>query len=131
MIEAEARAATRWELSPEGTEVLRDGSPEVRLFRSLPPEGLPQSDAMVSTGGNREGGGTGEHRVPDGRPVPAEAARRIGGFQQGHGQQVAAPGEGGARRSPRLPRRECPGEGIPRIREGPGAGGVPGVGGGE
>uniref|UniRef100_A0A8C8B3R3 PheRS DNA binding domain-containing protein n=1 Tax=Otus sunia TaxID=257818 RepID=A0A8C8B3R3_9STRI len=50
VIEAEARAATRWELSPEGSEVLRDGSPEVRLFRSLPAEGLPQSDAMVSGG---------------------------------------------------------------------------------
>uniref|UniRef100_A0A493TBX0 phenylalanine--tRNA ligase n=1 Tax=Anas platyrhynchos platyrhynchos TaxID=8840 RepID=A0A493TBX0_ANAPP len=50
VIEAEARAATRWELSEEGAEVLRAGSPEVRLFRSLPPEGLPQSDAMKLPG---------------------------------------------------------------------------------
>uniref|UniRef100_A0A8V5GRI0 phenylalanine--tRNA ligase n=1 Tax=Melopsittacus undulatus TaxID=13146 RepID=A0A8V5GRI0_MELUD len=52
VIEAEPRAATRWELSPEGTEVLRDGSPEVRLFRSLPAEGLPQADAMKLPGGS-------------------------------------------------------------------------------
>ncbi|KAM4643859.1 phenylalanine--tRNA ligase alpha subunit isoform 3-T3 [Amazona ochrocephala] len=52
VIEAEPRAATRWELSPEGSEVLRDGSPEVRLFRSLPAEGLPQSDAMKLPGGS-------------------------------------------------------------------------------
>uniref|UniRef100_A0A8U7NZQ4 Phenylalanine--tRNA ligase alpha subunit n=1 Tax=Corvus moneduloides TaxID=1196302 RepID=A0A8U7NZQ4_CORMO len=52
VIEAEARAATRWELSPEGEEVLRDGSPEVRLFRSLPEEGLPQAEAMKLPGGS-------------------------------------------------------------------------------
>uniref|UniRef100_A0A8C3UR97 phenylalanine--tRNA ligase n=1 Tax=Catharus ustulatus TaxID=91951 RepID=A0A8C3UR97_CATUS len=52
VIEAEARTATRWELSPEGEEVLRDGSPEVRLFRSLPEEGLPQGEAMKLPGGS-------------------------------------------------------------------------------
>ncbi|XP_015472109.1 phenylalanine--tRNA ligase alpha subunit [Parus major] len=52
VIEAEARTATRWELSPEGQEVLRDGSPEVRLFRSLPEEGLPQGEAMKLPGGS-------------------------------------------------------------------------------
>uniref|UniRef100_A0A8B9EMJ8 phenylalanine--tRNA ligase n=1 Tax=Anser cygnoides TaxID=8845 RepID=A0A8B9EMJ8_ANSCY len=57
VIEAEARAATRWELSAEGAEVLRDGSPEVRLFRSLPADGLPQSDAMVSRRGPQGWGG--------------------------------------------------------------------------
>eukprot|EP00076_Gallus_gallus_P003541 NP_001258086.1 phenylalanine--tRNA ligase alpha subunit [Gallus gallus] len=50
VIEAETRATTRWELSAEGEEVLRDGSPEVRLFRSVPSEGLPQSDAMKLPG---------------------------------------------------------------------------------
>ncbi|XP_056366187.1 phenylalanine--tRNA ligase alpha subunit [Oenanthe melanoleuca] len=52
VIEAEARTATRWELSPEGEEVLRDGSPEVRLFRSLPEEGLPQGEALKLPGGS-------------------------------------------------------------------------------
>ncbi|KAM8987168.1 phenylalanine--tRNA ligase alpha subunit [Ara ararauna] len=52
VIEAEPREATRWELSPEGAEVLRDGSPEVRLFRSVPAEGLQQSDAMKLPGGS-------------------------------------------------------------------------------
>ena len=56
VIEAETRATTRWELSAEGEEVLRDGSPEVRLFRSVPSEGLPQSDAMVSTAMGGRGG---------------------------------------------------------------------------
>ena len=66
VIEAETRATTRWELSAEGEEVLRDGSPEVRLFRSVPSEGLPQSDAMVSTAmGGRGGVGGG---VAWGRP---------------------------------------------------------------
>ncbi|XP_017659258.1 PREDICTED: phenylalanine--tRNA ligase alpha subunit, partial [Lepidothrix coronata] len=51
VIEAEPRAATRWELSPEGEEVLRDGSPEVRLFRSLPEQGVTQGEAAVGTGG--------------------------------------------------------------------------------
>lgn len=55
MIEAEPRSATRWELSPEGEEVLREGSPEVRLFRSLPEEGLPQAEALVGTGGPERG----------------------------------------------------------------------------
>uniref|UniRef100_A0A8C3M4S4 phenylalanine--tRNA ligase n=1 Tax=Chrysolophus pictus TaxID=9089 RepID=A0A8C3M4S4_CHRPC len=50
VIEAETRATTRWELSAEGEEVLRDGSPEVRLFHSVPSEGLPQSDAMKLPG---------------------------------------------------------------------------------
>lgn len=59
MIEAEPRSATRWELSPEGEEVLREGSPEVRLFRSLPEEGLPQAEALVGTGGPDRTGGTG------------------------------------------------------------------------
>lgn len=67
VIEAETRATTRWELSAEGEEVLRDGSPEVRLFRSVPSEGLPQSDAMVSTAmggrGGVGGGGLREHRA--------------------------------------------------------------------
>ncbi|TRZ09466.1 hypothetical protein HGM15179_017641 [Zosterops borbonicus] len=52
VIEAEPRSATRWELSPEGEEVLREGSPEVRLFRSLPEEGLPQAEALKLPGGS-------------------------------------------------------------------------------
>ncbi|XP_069738531.1 LOW QUALITY PROTEIN: phenylalanine--tRNA ligase alpha subunit [Phaenicophaeus curvirostris] len=52
VIEAEPRAARRWELSAEGLSVLRDGSPEVRLFRSLPEGGLPQPEAMKLPGGS-------------------------------------------------------------------------------
>ncbi|OXB53202.1 hypothetical protein ASZ78_002396 [Callipepla squamata] len=50
VIEAETRASTRWELSAEGAEVLRDGSPEVRLFRAVPAEGLPHGEAMELPG---------------------------------------------------------------------------------
>ncbi|XP_025921302.1 phenylalanine--tRNA ligase alpha subunit [Apteryx rowi] len=50
VIEAEPRAATRWELSAEGEAVARDGSHEVRVFESLPAEGLPQSELMELPG---------------------------------------------------------------------------------
>lgn len=91
VIEAEARAATRWELSEEGAEVLRAGSPEVRLFRSLPPEGLPQSDAMVRGGGGLPGGrgrggtGGGPHRPP---PVPSPP-QKLPGAQVGFSKAMA------------------------------------------
>lgn len=88
MIEAEPRSATRWELSPEGEEVLREGSPEVRLFRSLPEEGLPQAEALVGTG-RPDRTGPGEPaapRAPHGRCLPVETARGLFGVQQSHGQ---------------------------------------------
>ncbi|XP_068778851.1 phenylalanine--tRNA ligase alpha subunit [Struthio camelus] len=50
VIEAEPRAATRWELSAEGEAVARDGSHEVRVFESLPGEGLPHSELMKLPG---------------------------------------------------------------------------------
>ncbi|KAK2513731.1 LOW QUALITY PROTEIN: phenylalanine--tRNA ligase alpha subunit [Columba livia] len=52
VIEAQPRSTQRWELSPEGAEVLRDGSPEVRLLRSLPPGGLPPAQAAKLPGGS-------------------------------------------------------------------------------
>uniref|UniRef100_A0A8C6Z0E4 phenylalanine--tRNA ligase n=2 Tax=Nothoprocta perdicaria TaxID=30464 RepID=A0A8C6Z0E4_NOTPE len=50
VIEAEPRVATRWQLSAEGEEAARAGSPEVRLFRALPPDGMPQAQLMELPG---------------------------------------------------------------------------------
>lgn len=47
IIEAELRSTKRWELTAEGEEIAREGSHEARVFRSVPPEGLPQSELMV------------------------------------------------------------------------------------
>lgn len=47
IIEAELRSTKRWELTTEGEEIAREGSHEARVFRSVPPEGLPQSELMV------------------------------------------------------------------------------------
>lgn len=94
MIEAETRATTRWELSAEGEEVLRDGSPEVRLFRSVPSEGLPQSDAMVSTamggaGGCWGGGASGAPRVPHGPQRSPLTSQKLPGAQVGFSKAMA------------------------------------------
>lgn len=47
IIEAELRSTKRWELTAEGEEIAREGSHEARVFRSIPPEGLAQSELMV------------------------------------------------------------------------------------
>lgn len=52
IIEAELRATKHWELTAEGQEIDREGSHEARVFHSVPPEGLAQSELMV---GSREG----------------------------------------------------------------------------
>ncbi|XP_077186017.1 phenylalanine--tRNA ligase alpha subunit isoform X1 [Paroedura picta] len=46
VIEAEQRTSKKWELTPEGEEVVREGSQEVRVFNSIPLEGLAQSELM-------------------------------------------------------------------------------------
>uniref|UniRef100_A0A2I3MSS1 Phenylalanine--tRNA ligase alpha subunit n=1 Tax=Papio anubis TaxID=9555 RepID=A0A2I3MSS1_PAPAN len=46
VIEAELRSTKRWELTAEGEEIAREGSHEARVFRSIPPEGLAQSELM-------------------------------------------------------------------------------------
>ncbi|XP_074836296.1 phenylalanine--tRNA ligase alpha subunit isoform X1 [Carettochelys insculpta] len=46
VIEAEQRSSTRWELTPEGKEIIQEGSHEARVFDSIPAEGLPQSELM-------------------------------------------------------------------------------------
>uniref|UniRef100_A0A8C8XR19 Phenylalanine--tRNA ligase alpha subunit n=1 Tax=Panthera leo TaxID=9689 RepID=A0A8C8XR19_PANLE len=46
IIEAELRSTKRWELTAEGEEMAREGSHEARVFRSIPPEGLAQSELM-------------------------------------------------------------------------------------
>lgn len=51
IIEAELRSTKRWELTAEGEEIAREGSHEARVFRSVPPEGLAQSELMVGTWG--------------------------------------------------------------------------------
>ena len=91
VIEAETRATTRWELSAEGEEVLRDGSPEVRLFCSVPSEGLPQSDAMVrSAMGGWEGRGLRGHRAPH-KPLTALpfTPQKLPGAQVGFSKAMA------------------------------------------
>lgn len=54
IIEAELRSTKHWELTAEGQEIDREGSHEARVFHSVPPEGLAQSELMV---GSREGVG--------------------------------------------------------------------------
>ncbi|CAM5169811.1 unnamed protein product [Eretmochelys imbricata] len=46
VIEAEQRSSKRWELTPEGKEIIQEGSHEARVFDSIPAEGLPQSKLM-------------------------------------------------------------------------------------
>ena len=94
VIEAETRATTRWELSAEGEEVLRDGSPEVRLFHSVPSEGLPQSDAMVSAVmGRGKGGGAGGLREHSASPTALTALpftpQKLPGAQVGFSKAMA------------------------------------------
>ncbi|KAG2470585.1 SYFA ligase, partial [Polypterus senegalus] len=46
VISAEQRSSKRWELSCEGKEIAEQGSHEARVFNSVPPEGLAQSQLM-------------------------------------------------------------------------------------
>ncbi|XP_033945693.1 phenylalanine--tRNA ligase alpha subunit [Pseudochaenichthys georgianus] len=46
LISAELRSSKHWELSGEGTEIAEQGSHEARVFCSVPPEGLPQTELM-------------------------------------------------------------------------------------
>ncbi|KAL7988343.1 hypothetical protein Chor_007262 [Crotalus horridus] len=46
VIEAEQRTSKKWELTPEGQEIIHEGSHEVRVFHSIPSEGLLQSELM-------------------------------------------------------------------------------------
>uniref|UniRef100_A0ABK0L757 Phenylalanine--tRNA ligase alpha subunit n=1 Tax=Rattus norvegicus TaxID=10116 RepID=A0ABK0L757_RAT len=46
VIEAELRSTKCWELTTEGEEIAREGSHEARVFRSIPLEGLVQSELM-------------------------------------------------------------------------------------
>nr|KAF6400969.1 phenylalanyl-tRNA synthetase subunit alpha [Rousettus aegyptiacus] len=46
IIEAELRSTKRWELTAEGKEIDQEGSHEARVFHSVPPEGLAQSELM-------------------------------------------------------------------------------------
>ncbi|XP_028678865.1 phenylalanine--tRNA ligase alpha subunit [Erpetoichthys calabaricus] len=46
VISAEQRSSKRWELSSEGKEIAEQGSHEARVFNSVPPEGLAQSQLM-------------------------------------------------------------------------------------
>lgn len=46
VIEAELRSTKCWELTAEGEEIAREGSHEARVFRSIPLEGLVQSELM-------------------------------------------------------------------------------------
>lgn len=49
VISAELRSSKHWELTGEGTEIAEQGSQEARVFTSVPLEGLPQSELMVSS----------------------------------------------------------------------------------
>ncbi|KAM3846670.1 phenylalanine--tRNA ligase alpha subunit isoform 3-T3 [Vipera latastei] len=51
VIEAEQRTSKKWELTPEGQEIIHEGSHEVRVFHSIPPEGLLQSELMTLPSG--------------------------------------------------------------------------------
>ncbi|KAI3360174.1 hypothetical protein L3Q82_014496 [Scortum barcoo] len=46
VISAELRSSKHWELTGEGAEIAEQGSHEARVFSSVPPEGLPQSELM-------------------------------------------------------------------------------------
>lgn len=48
VISAELRSSKHWELTGEGSEIAEQGSHEARVFSSVPLEGLPQNELMVS-----------------------------------------------------------------------------------
>lgn len=56
VIEAELRSTKCWELTAEGEEIAREGSHEARVFRSIPLEGLVQSELMVGPRARVQGG---------------------------------------------------------------------------
>lgn len=49
VISADLRSSKLWELTEEGTEIAEQGSHEARVFSSIPLEGLPQAELMVSS----------------------------------------------------------------------------------
>lgn len=109
VIEAELRSTKCWELTTEGEEIAREGSHEARVFRSIPLEGLVQSELMV---GPRAGtkGGVGmqvalEYSTCHNPSSPATAQRQ-GGLQQGHVQQVDPSGQECSRWAPGVPSGE-------------------------
>uniref|UniRef100_A0A452FPF6 Phenylalanine--tRNA ligase alpha subunit n=1 Tax=Capra hircus TaxID=9925 RepID=A0A452FPF6_CAPHI len=55
IIETELRSTKRWELTAEGEEIAQEGSHEARVFRSIPPEGLPQSERCPTSGSGWSG----------------------------------------------------------------------------
>lgn len=96
VIEAELRSTKCWELTAEGEEIAREGSHEARVFRSIPPEGLVQSELMVGP----RAGVRGRERVQacleysaHHNPTSLATAQRQGGLQQGHVQQVDPSGQ--------------------------------------
>lgn len=46
IINAEQRSSKHWELTAEGKEIADEGSHEVRVFQSIPAEGMAQSELM-------------------------------------------------------------------------------------
>lgn len=96
VIEAELRSTKCWELTAEGEEIALEGSHEARVFRSIPPEGLVQSELMV---GPRAGvqGGDGMHVVLEysthHNPTSLATIQWQGGLQQGYVQQVDPSGQ--------------------------------------
>ncbi|XP_078540901.1 phenylalanine--tRNA ligase alpha subunit isoform X1 [Lissotriton helveticus] len=46
IIDAEQRSTKHWELTAEGKEIADEGSHEVRVFQSIPAEGMAQSELM-------------------------------------------------------------------------------------
>ncbi|XP_028909046.1 phenylalanine--tRNA ligase alpha subunit [Ornithorhynchus anatinus] len=51
VIKAELHSSKYWELTAEGKEIVEEGSHEARVFWSIPPEGLAQSELMKLASG--------------------------------------------------------------------------------
>ncbi|CAG7826407.1 unnamed protein product, partial [Allacma fusca] len=52
IVEAEQATSSRWELTAEGSSIVKNGSHEALVFKAVPPgeEGIPQPDLMKATG---------------------------------------------------------------------------------